>query len=58
MKKLKMTIEELKVTSFETAAEDDQGGTVAAHGASGATCVGCQSWLNCPTILTRDCCTP
>ena len=52
MKKLKMTIEELKVTSFETEAKDDQGGT--ARDFSGFTCPAC------PTVPTRygTCCTP
>jgi len=53
MKKLKMMLEELKVTSFETEAKDDQAGTVAAH-FSGFTCPAC------PTVPTRygTCCTP
>jgi hypothetical protein len=55
MKKLKMAIEELEVTSFELEAKDDQTGTVAAHGLfSGYTCPAC------PTVPTRygTCCTP
>jgi hypothetical protein len=54
MKKLKMTFEELEVTSFETEAKDDQTGTVAAHGLSGLTCPAC------PSVPTRygTCCTP
>ena len=52
MKKLKMVLEELEVTSFETEVKDDQAGTVAAH--SGFTCPAC------PTVPTRygTCCTP
>lgn len=54
MQKLKMTVEELEVTSFETEAKDEQPGTVAAHGFSGFTCPAC------PTVPTRygTCCTP
>ena len=54
MKKLRMTIEELRVTSFETEVKKDQGGTVAGHGFSGLTCP------ECPTVPTRygTCCTP
>ena len=54
MKKLAMTVEELEVTSFETEAKEDEGGTVAAHDFSGYTCP------RCPTVPTRDgtCCTP
>jgi hypothetical protein len=54
MKKLKMAIEELEVTSFELEAKDDQAGTVAAHDLSGYTCPAC------PTVPTRygTCCTP
>jgi hypothetical protein len=54
MKKLKMTLEELEVLSFETEAKDDHEGTVAAHGFSGFTCPAC------PTVPTRygTCCTP
>ncbi|HET7234286.1 MAG TPA: pinensin family lanthipeptide [Longimicrobium sp.] len=51
MKKLAMTIEDLVVTSFETEAEGEERGTVAAH-LSGFTCPYCK------TVLTRDCCTP
>jgi hypothetical protein len=47
MQKLKMTIEELEVTSFQTETKEDQAGTVAAHGFSGYTCPAC------PTVPTR-----
>lgn len=52
MKKLKMAIEELEVTSFDTETPDAERGTVAGHDVSGLTCPYCR------TILTRDCCTP
>jgi hypothetical protein len=58
MKKLTLAVEELKVDSFQTEEQGAGGGTVAGHGASGLTCVGCETWVRCPTILTRDCCTP
>lgn len=52
MKKLKMAVEELKVTSFETETRDGERGTVAAHAFSGFSCP-------CPTLPTRNtCCTP
>jgi hypothetical protein len=57
MKKLALAIEELKVDSFQIEEPDAERGTVAGHGASGFTCA-CVTWLRCPTILTRDCCTP
>ena len=52
MKKLKMVLEELEVTSFETEVKDEETGTV--HGFSGFTCPAC------PTVPTRygTCCTP
>lgn len=52
MNKLMLTLDELRVTSFETETNDGERGTVAAHGLSGLTCP------HCVTILTRDCCTP
>jgi hypothetical protein len=54
MEKLKLTVEELQVTSFDTETKDGEGGTVAAHGLSGLSCP------RCPTVPTRDgtCCTP
>jgi hypothetical protein len=54
MKKLKMEIEDLRITSFETEAKDEQAGTVEAHDFSGFTCPAC------PTVPTRygTCCTP
>ena len=58
MRTLTLAVEELKVDSFRTEEPGAGRGTVAGHGASGVTCVGCVSLLNCPTILTRDCCTP
>ncbi len=59
MKKLTLAVEELRITSFETEASGAGRGTVAAHGASGFTCIDCQT-LRCGTIPTRDgtCCTP
>lgn len=56
MKKLTLAVEELKVDSFQIEDGDAERGTVAGQ-ASGLTCV-CPTWLRCPTILTRDCCTP
>lgn len=59
MKKLTLAVEELKVDSFRTEEQGAGGGTVAGHGASELTCVLCEeTWVRCPTILTRDCCTP
>ena len=54
MKKLKMALDELEVTSFDTEPKDEQAGTVAAHDFSGLTCPAC------PTVPTRygTCCTP
>ncbi|HYH83572.1 MAG TPA: pinensin family lanthipeptide [Longimicrobium sp.] len=54
MQKLRMTLEELEVTSFETERKDEEGGTVAAHGFSGYTCP------RCPSVPTwyGTCCTP
>ena len=54
MQKLKMEIEDLQVTSFETEVKDDRAGTVEAHDFSGFTCPAC------PTVPTRygTCCTP
>jgi hypothetical protein len=54
MKKVKLMIEELEVSSFETETKDDGRGTIAAHGLSGFTCPAC------PTVPTRygTCCTP
>ncbi len=52
MQKMKLEIEGLEVTSFETVTEEEGRGTVAAHGLSGVSCP-CQSY---PTRLT--CCTP
>ena len=54
MHKLRMTIEELEITSFETETRNDEGGTVKANGFSGYTCPAC------PTVPTRygTCCTP
>jgi len=52
MRKMKLEIEELEVTSFETVTEEDGRGTVAAHDLSGVSCP-CQSY---PTRNT--CCTP
>lgn len=54
MNKLKMTVENLEITSFETEPKDAGQGTVAAHGLSGFTCPAC------PTVPTRygTCCTP
>lgn len=54
MNKLKMTLEELKITSFETEAKEGGQGTVAAHALSGYTCPICR------TVPTWDgtCCTP
>jgi len=59
MKKLTLMVEELEVTSFETQAGADERGTVAAHVASGLTCIDCRTRL-CDTVPTRDgtCCTP
>jgi len=51
MRKMKLEIEELEVTSFETVAEEGRG-TVAAYDLSGVSCP-CQSY---PTRYT--CCTP
>lgn len=58
MKKLTLTLEELRVDSFSTDHADAERGTVEGQAASGLTCVGCQTFLRCPTLLTRDCCTP
>lgn len=58
MKKLTLDVEELTVDSFQTEQPGAERGTVAAQAASGFTCYDCQTWLRCPTILTRDCCTP
>ncbi|HYH83574.1 MAG TPA: hypothetical protein VEX86_27515 [Longimicrobium sp.] len=58
MNKLTLAVEELKVDSFETEEQGAARGTVAGHALSGFTCVNCETWLRCPTILTRDCCTP
>ncbi|HEU0053897.1 MAG TPA: hypothetical protein VFQ39_12005 [Longimicrobium sp.] len=55
MKKLALAVEELKVESFQTEQLDVERGTVKGH--SGLTCV-CPTFVRCPTILTRDCCTP
>lgn len=54
MDKLKLTVDELRVTSFDTEANGGGRGTVAAQGLSGLTCP------RCPTVPTRDgtCCTP
>jgi hypothetical protein len=52
MKKMKLEIEGLEVTSFETVTEEDGRGTVAAFDLSGLSCP-CQSY---PTRYT--CCTP
>ncbi|HET7464337.1 MAG TPA: pinensin family lanthipeptide [Longimicrobium sp.] len=54
MKKLKLTIDELQVASFDTETDDAGRGTIAAQGLSGLTCP------RCPTVPTRDgtCCTP
>jgi hypothetical protein len=59
MKKLTLAVEELEVTSFETETGADGRGTVAAHGASGFTCIDCRT-VFCDTIPTRHgtCCTP
>lgn len=57
MKKLALVVEELTVDSFQTEQPEAERGTVAGQAASGFTCV-CPTWLRCPTILTRDCCTP
>ena len=57
MKKLTLDVEELTVDSFQTEQPGVERGTVAGQAASGLTCA-CQTWLRCPTILTRDCCTP
>jgi hypothetical protein len=57
VKKLTLAVEELKVDSFQIEDPDAERGTVAGHVASGFTCV-CPTWLRCPTLLTRDCCTP
>ena len=57
MKKLTLAVEELKVDSFQIEDADAERGTVAGHGASGFTCP-CPTFLRCPTLLTRDCCTP
>ena len=57
MKKLTLNVEELTVDSFQTEHLGAERGTVAGQAESGLTC-GCQTWLRCPTILTRDCCTP
>ncbi len=59
LKKLALVVEELVVTSFETQSEADGRGTVAAHVASGFTCIDCGTVL-CDTIPTRHgtCCTP
>ena len=57
MKKLALAVEELKVDSFQTEEHSAGHGTVAGHALSGFTCP-CETWLRCPTILTRDCCTP
>lgn len=57
MKKLALAIEELTVDSFQTEEAGTERGTVAGHVASGLTCA-CATWIRCPTILTRDCCTP
>jgi len=52
MRKLKLSIEELEIASFETQTEDGDRGTVGAHGFSGFSCP-------CPTLPTRiTCCTP
>lgn len=54
MQKLKMEIEDLRVTSFETDETAERAGTVEAHDFSGFTCPAC------PTVPTRygTCCTP
>jgi hypothetical protein len=52
MKKMKLEIEGLEVTSFETVTDEDGRGTVAAFDLSGVSCP-CQSY---PTRYT--CCTP
>jgi hypothetical protein len=57
VKKLTLAVEELQVDSFQTEEPGAERGTVAGQGASGLTC-GCVTWLRCPTILTKDCCTP
>lgn len=57
MKKLTLAVEELKVDSFQIEDGDAERGTVAGHGASGFSCP-CPTFLRCPTLLTRDCCTP
>ena len=52
MEKLKLTIEALEVTTFETARAGEPRGTVAAHEISGTR-------LTCKTCLTNiTCCTP
>jgi hypothetical protein len=52
MQKMKLELERLEVTSFETVTEKDERGTVAAYDLSGLSCP-CQSY---PTRYT--CCTP
>ncbi len=56
MKKLSLAVEDLTVDSFQTDQTCTECGTVEGQ-ESGFTCV-CPTWLKCPTILTRDCCTP
>ena len=52
MQKMKLEIEGLEVTSFETVTDEDGRGTIAAYDLSGGSCP-CQSF---PTRNT--CCTP